>query len=122
MNIGVDIIEIDRVASALQRSGTPLIERLLTPRERTEIGDLSANCERLAGFWAAKEAAVKALGTGFRLGIAFHDIEIRHDELGGPYYQFTSQFARLMLERHLTHASLSISHCKSHAIAMAAFN
>ncbi|MBL5861234.1 holo-ACP synthase [Serratia sp. T13T92] len=120
MNLGVDIIEIARVNTALMRSGDRLSQRLLTPLEQQALGDLAENVERLAGFWAAKEAAAKALGTGFRLGILFHDIEIRHDELGCPYYFFSGEFARLMQEKKLTRATLSISHCQSHAIAAAA--
>ncbi|MFI8416346.1 holo-ACP synthase [Serratia sp. NPDC078593] len=122
MNLGVDIIEIDRVATALSRSGDKLLQRLLTEHEQLTVGDISENCERVAGFWAAKEAAVKALGTGFRFGISFHDIEIRHDELGRPYYFFDGEFAKLMQQHNLTQATLSISHCKSHAIAAAAFS
>lgn len=120
MNLGVDIIEIARVNTALMRSGDRLSKLLLTPLEQQALGDLAENVERLAGFWAAKEAAVKALGTGFRLGLLFHDIEIRHDDLGCPYYFFSGEFARLMQEKKLTHATLSISHCQSHAIAAAA--
>jgi holo-[acyl-carrier protein] synthase len=120
MNLGVDIIEIARVNTALMRSGDRLSQRLLTPLEQQALGDLAENVERLAGFWAAKEAAAKALGTGFRLGILFHDIEIRHDELGCPYYFFSGEFAKLMQEKKLTQATLSISHCQSHAIAAAA--
>lgn len=120
MNLGVDIIEIARVNTALTRSGNRLVQRLLTPAEQEALGDLAENVERVAGFWAAKEAAVKALGTGFRLGILFHDIEIRHDDLGCPYYSFSGEFAKLMQEKKLTSSSLSISHCQSHAIAAAA--
>lgn len=120
MKLGVDIIEIARVNIALTRSGSGLVQRLLTPAEQHSLGNLSENIERVAGFWAAKEAAVKALGTGFRLGILFHDIEIRHDDLGCPFYLFSGEFARLMQEKKLTSSTLSISHCHSHAIAAAA--
>lgn len=68
MNLGVDIIEIARVNTALMRSGNRLAQRLLTPAEQQALGDLAENVERLAGFWAAKEAAVKALGTGSAWG------------------------------------------------------
>ncbi|MDC6110882.1 holo-ACP synthase [Serratia rubidaea] len=122
VNLGVDIIDIDRVATAITRSGDKLLHRLLTDDERRELGDITHNCERVAGFWAAKEAAVKALGTGFRLGIAFHDIEVRHDELGRPFYFFSGEFARLMKARGLAQSTLSISHCRTHAIAAAAFS
>lgn len=120
MNLGVDIIEIARVKIALTRSGNSLVQRLLTPAEQVALGGVAENVERVAGFWAAKEAAVKALGTGFRLGILFHDIEVRHDEWGCPYYFFSGAFAKLMQDKNLTHATLSISHCQSYAIAAAA--
>lgn len=122
MHLGVDIIDIARVNTALARSGSGLVQRLLTPAEQESLGNLSEKVERVAGFWAAKEAAVKALGTGFRLGISFHDIEIRHDNWGCPYYFFSGEFARLMQEKKLTSATLSISHCRSHAIAVAALD
>lgn len=122
MNLGVDIIEIERVNTALKRSGEKLLQRILTPTEQDALGDIEKNCERVAGFWAAKEAAVKALGTGFRFGILFHDIEIIHDSLGCPYYAFSGEFAKLMAQKNLTHSTLSISHCQSHAIAAAAFS
>ncbi|KEY57364.1 holo-ACP synthase [Serratia sp. DD3] len=120
MNLGVDIIEIARVNTALTRSGNKLVQLLLTPAEQESLGNLTENIERMAGFWAAKEAAVKALGTGFRLGISFHDIQIMHDDLGCPYYLFSGEFSRIMQEKNLTSSTLSISHCQSHAIAAAA--
>ena len=122
MKVGVDIVEIYRIDKMLKRNNSHLLERVLTEYERSTIGDTSENCERLAGFWAAKEAAVKALGTGFRLGISFHDIEIHHDEFGCPYYYFSGEFSRIMQSKKLKNSALSISHCKSHAIATAILN
>ncbi|WP_299998276.1 holo-ACP synthase [uncultured Cedecea sp.] len=119
MKLGVDIVEIHRIDNIVKRNNSQLLDRILTEYERSTIGDLSENCERLAGFWAAKEAAVKALGTGFRLGISFHDIEIRHDDLGCPYYLFYGEFLKIMQGKNIQHSALSISHCKSHAIAAA---
>lgn len=119
MKLGVDIVEIHRIDKIVKRNNGKFLERILTEYERSTIGDISENCERLAGFWAAKEAAVKALGTGFRLGISFHDIEIRHDDLGCPYYSFYGEFLRIMQNKELQNSVLSISHCKSHAIATA---
>jgi len=119
MKLGVDIVEIHRIDKIVKRNNGKFLERILTEYERSTIGDISENCERLAGFWAAKEAAVKALGTGFRLGISFHDIEIRHDDLGCPYYSFYGEFLRIMQNKKFQNSVLSISHCKSHAIATA---
>ncbi len=122
MRIGTDIIEIKKVAIAITRNKEHLIQRLLTDYERKSIGVINENYHRIAGFWAAKEAAVKAIGTGFRLGILFHDIEIRHDKYGAPFYFFTGNFYNLFKKRKLIKSSLSISHCEHYAVAIAIFN
>ncbi|WP_114191683.1 holo-ACP synthase [Edaphovirga cremea] len=119
MQIGIDIIEVERVRTALTRSGERLTERVLTPAEQEYVGDVLDNSMRFAGIWAAKEAAVKALGTGFRQGITFHDIQIDHDSLGMPYYCFSGEFQKLIKLRNLDKSSLSISHTQSHAVAVA---
>lgn len=120
--LGVDIIQTDRIKQAIEHSGNKFLSRLLTPEERIYIGTVTENIERIAGIWAGKEAAVKALGTGFRLGILFHDIQIGHDEFGAPFYQFSGQFHQLMQKKLLTQSALSISHCCTHAIATAILN
>lgn len=117
--LGIDIIQTDRIKQAIKQSGNGFLSRLLTPAEYKYIGTVTENIERIAGIWAGKEAAVKALGTGFRLGILFHDIQIIHDEFGAPFYQFSGQFHKLMQEKKLTQSALSISHCCTHAIAAA---
>ena len=76
MHIGIDIVEIERIRTASRRSGEGFLNRVYTAPERDYIGDAEANAERAAGIWAAKEAAVKALGTGFRDGIQFHVLRI----------------------------------------------
>lgn len=121
MGIGIDIIDINRVSIAIGRSGTNLINRLLTRNEIDKIGNINQNHERIAGFWAAKEAAVKALGTGFRLGILFHDIEIEHNKYGAPYYLFSGDLLGFITKNKLTKTMLSISHCKDYAVAIADF-
>ncbi len=120
MLLGIDIIETERVAQALSRSGERLVHRLLTVQEQRYVGEPADNVQRFAGIWAAKEAAVKALGTGFRFGISFHDIEIFHNELGQPYFQFSGEFLKLMNQKSLRVSTLSISHCATHAISAAA--
>lgn len=122
MGIGVDIIEIKKVSIAIERSGQSLINRILTANEIETIGELSKSHERIAGFWAAKEAAVKAIGTGFRLGILFHDIEINHDNYGAPFYIFKGGLLKLLNEKNISKTSISISHCSKYAIAMAIFD
>lgn len=117
MHIGIDIVDIERIRTANQRSGEGFMTRVYTAQERDYIGDAEANAERAAGIWAAKEAAVKALGTGFRDGILFHDLQIEHEETGRPYLVFAGRFLDVMQQSGLTAASLSISHCATHAVA-----
>lgn len=117
MHIGIDIVEIERIRTASRRSGEGFLTRVYTAQERDYIGDAEANAERAAGIWAAKEAAVKALGTGFRDGIQFHDLCIEHEEAGRPYLVFAGRFREEMQRCGLTAASLSISHCGTHAVA-----
>jgi len=120
VKIGVDIVAIDRLAAALTNSGEAFISRVLTTQEKIYLEPVRNNTERFAGFWAAKEAAVKALGLGFRYGISFHDIEIVHDEYGCPHYYFSGEFLRLASEKNIQSATLSISHCSTYAVAVAA--
>ncbi|HFD7560904.1 TPA: holo-ACP synthase [Providencia rettgeri] len=105
IRIGTDIIEINRVIVAIERSKDSLIKRLFQDDEINYIEDAYENPQRVAGLWAAKEAAVKAVGIGFRLGITFHDIEISHDEYGCPYYKFNGAMLEMMnkkiFKRHL---------------------
>ncbi|WP_231566812.1 holo-ACP synthase [Erwinia sp. 9145] len=120
--MGVDIISVDRIARALSKSGDDFFRRVLTPGEQRYLHPIGENAERFAGYWAAKEAAVKALGTGFRHGITFHDIEIDHDAFGCPEYQFSGAFLKIMSEKKIHSVTLSISHCSTHAVAVAAFS
>jgi Phosphopantetheinyl transferase (holo-ACP synthase) len=78
----------------------------------------SPDYQRASGFWAAKEALVKATGLGFRNGISFQDMEIDHDELGCPHYVLRGKLSEIMQEKGIRHISLSISHCATHAIAV----
>ena len=117
MHVGIDIVEIERIRTAAKRSGEGFMTRVYTPQEIDYIGNAEENPERAAGIWAAKEAAVKALGTGFRDGVLFHDMQIEHEAMGRPYLVFAGRFLEVMREAGLTAASLSISHCGTHAVA-----
>ncbi len=118
MRIGIDIVETGRIAQAIERTGDAFVARLISAEEMHGL-DQPTNVERVAGIWAAKEAAVKALGTGFRNGITFHDIQILHDELGKPYFAFSGEFEKVMRAENLQTSLLTISHCRTHAVAAA---
>ena len=89
LGIGVDICAIDRIESVVNRFGARFIDRIYTPAEQQRAQKRIVRIySRYAQMFAAKEAAVKALGTGFRYGISWRDIEIRSDTLGKPFLNF----------------------------------
>lgn len=105
--IGLDIIEIDRIALAIERTKGRFIERLFT---RNEIRP-NAPATYYAGRFAAKEAVVKALGTGFR-GITWQDIEVLSDSMGKPYVNLSPDIAKRFDHPQLL---LTITHSKAYA-------
>lgn len=113
--IGIDIIEIERIANAIKRRGKPFIERLFTQNEwlvPAQCGDLYV-ATYYAGRFAAKEAVVKAFGTGFR-GIDWRDIEILKDSLGKPCVSLSHKLLNRFDNPQLL---VSISHSKTSACA-----
>lgn len=94
--LGTDIINIERIAKTLAKFGARFTERTFTENEQAEIAAETGEAgrsARAAKFFAAKEAAVKALGTGFRNGIGWRDVEVSHDELGKPLLKFSGAAA-----------------------------
>ncbi|WP_449242804.1 holo-[acyl-carrier-protein] synthase [Desulfovibrio sp.] len=81
--IGLDVVELARIRAALDRFGPRFAARILTPRELEQLPEADS-VPRLAALFAAKEAAVKALGTGFAGGIGFQSLEIEHLPSGQP--------------------------------------
>ncbi len=113
LRTGVDIIDIERFASAYQRYSQRLLERLFTPTELAENGQ---NMASLAARFAAKEAVAKAFGTGIG-PVTWHDIEICRGSSGEPILQLHGCALQLAKEHNLTLWSLSLSHTPSQAVA-----
>jgi holo-[acyl-carrier protein] synthase len=113
LRTGVDLIEIDRFASAYQRYGRRFLERLFTSTERAENGE---NMASLAARFAAKEAVTKAFGTGIG-HITWHDIEICRGVKGEPILHLYGPAERTAAEQHLDTWSISLSHSQNLAIA-----
>ena len=116
---GIDIVECARIEKIWHEHGHTFLNRIYTPAEQ----DYCLNCKiagtRLSGRWAAKEAVLKALGTGWRGGIEFRDIETLPDKLGKPLvtlYGKTAEHARGM---GITEILISISHAGEYAVASA---
>jgi holo-[acyl-carrier protein] synthase len=117
ISTGIDIIEVIRIREALSRTAR-FAERVFTPAERAYCDSRGeASARHYAARFAAKEAFLKALGTGWSGGIAWQDVEVASDASGAPYLILTGEalavFARLSGQR--TH--LSMSHTANHAVA-----
>jgi len=82
--IGTDVVQIDRIAGSLERFGDRLVSRLLLPAEREQYEQVSRKVRFLAMRFAAKEAIVKAMGTGFAHGVWARDIGVVQNEWGKP--------------------------------------
>ena len=111
--IGIDLIKLERIKSSIERFGDKFLHRFLCEDEI----QLVKNHKTAAGFWAAKEAASKALGTGIGKECGFHDIVLKKTEKGAPFITFAQH---LIDTYHITDTSLSITHDGDYAIAVVA--
>ena len=117
VSIGIDIIEVARIREVLQR--TPRFrERVFTAAEQAYCDSRGVVAEQhYAARYAAKEAALKALQTGWRGGISWQDVEISSLESGAPVITFHGEARRLFDASGATAVHLSMSHTSEHAIA-----
>lgn len=119
LGIGTDIIECLRIAQMIERHGELFIQRVYTEHEIAYCSTKKAATQHYAGRWAAKEAVLKALGTGWVRGISWRDVEVRHRPGGAPIVALRGG-AREVFERSgIAEMHVSISHCRSYAIAYA---
>lgn len=114
--IGNDIIEISRIRASILRHKQHFLDRVFTSREQEYCLRHKDAAPYFAGRFAAKEAVVKALGTGFRDGISLTDIEILNNSQGKPQVTLS---ASLALRFGFPNVLISISHCREYATAVA---
>lgn len=119
IGLGTDIIECARIAKMIERHGEYFLERVYTEREIAYCQSHRAAVERFAGRWAAKEAILKAIGTGWRRGISWLDIEVRNRTSGQPVVTLTGAAGEHASKAMIEKVQISISHCRSHAVAYA---
>ncbi|MGZ4811259.1 MAG: holo-[acyl-carrier-protein] synthase [Terriglobales bacterium] len=114
---GIDIAEVPRMAAAIQRFGERFLRRVFTAGEIRYCDAKANRIERYAARFAAKEAALKAIGTGWKNGVAWTDIEVRREPGGRPSIAFSGKAAEFAARLGAKRASLSLSHTKEQAIA-----
>jgi holo-[acyl-carrier protein] synthase len=116
---GIDIVAIYRIAGLLDRDAEDFLEATFTPNEREEVESPETTTAFFAGRLAAKEAVVKALGTGFFGDIAWTDVEILRQLTGAPHVHLSGGALAVAQSLGVTRWLVSISHDESHAVASA---
>lgn len=121
ISVGIDIIEVYRIRGTIER--TPrFVEKVFTEGERNYCESKgAAAAQSFAGRFAAKEAFLKALKTGWNRKIKLHDIEIQNDENGVPFLKVKGEAERLLNEFGVNRTHISISHTSKYATAQVIF-
>ncbi|HUZ46899.1 MAG TPA: holo-ACP synthase [Terriglobia bacterium] len=114
---GIDIAETQRIEQALERHGVRFSRKIFTPAEIAYCERFKNKAERYAARFAAKEAAFKALGTGWANGIRWLDVEISHQASGKPELLLSGRARELANELGVTRAVVSISHANRYVVA-----
>lgn len=120
MNVahGIDIVEIARIERMLAEHGERFLERVFTESERGDCArSPGREAERYAARFAAKEAALKALGTGWRSGIAWTDVETRLEPSGAPVLRLHGMAAQMAQDQGICGWAISLSHAGGMAVA-----
>ena len=112
MQVGIDLVKISRIENFINRFGQKGVSRFLTKKEQLLT---KQKINSIAGFWAAKEAASKALGVGITKECGFFDIKIKKTKSNKPYIKFSKKIRKKFKVKK---ASLSITHEKEYAVAV----
>ncbi|MFX4262209.1 holo-ACP synthase [Pelotomaculum propionicicum] len=115
---GTDIIEIARIKQAYERIGDRFLEKVFTPGERSFCDERRDRFSCYAARFAAKEAVLKALGTGLA-GCSFTDVEVRRPDGGRPEVTLHGAAAEIAKEKGIASILISMSHSRENAVAFA---
>jgi holo-[acyl-carrier protein] synthase len=116
---GIDLVDLPRIEQMVTRHGSRFLDRVFTPAEQQYAQNNKNRIEKLAGRFAAKEAVLKLLGTGWREKIAWTDIEVINNAAGQPEAKLTGQVKKIAEDLGVTQISISITHTANFAIASA---
>ncbi len=117
IGIGTDIIEVERIEEMIERHDDTFLQRVYTPAEIEYCSDRKAAAQHYAGRWAAKEAGLKALGTGWARGLKWTDIEVSNEPGGRPLLTLHGAALDYATRLGIREMKISISHCKTYAVA-----
>jgi holo-[acyl-carrier protein] synthase len=121
VGLGVDITEVNRIEATIKRRGMAFLRRIYTPSEIAYCERHRNRAERFAGRFAAKEAAMKALGTGWAQGVRWVDIEVVREPSGKPTLKLSGASLAIAARLGVKHIALSITHTGNTALAQVIF-
>lgn len=115
--IGTDIVSVERMRNNIERHGDHFAERILTDDELNDFREVVNHAHFLAKRFAAKEAAAKAMGTGFIDGLSLRHIGVSHNALGKPVLVFTGRAEEFMVRENIASAHISLADEMDYAVA-----
>lgn len=118
VGIGIDVAEVDRIRQAIERHGRRFIDRVYTAAEIAYVERKVNRFERYAARFAAKEAGMKAIGTGWKRGVRWHDFEVTNLPSGRPTLQFHGTAAKVAEQLGVRNTALSITHTAGEGVAI----
>ena len=117
VGVGIDLEEVERVRKSIERHGERFLQRVYTSGERAYAEAAANRYERYTARFAAKEAAMKALGTGWDHGVGWSDVEIVNDEAGRPHLELHGRAKEAAEAQGATRFHVSLSHTRGMAVA-----
>jgi holo-[acyl-carrier protein] synthase len=118
---GIDLAEVPRIRSSVERYGDKFLQRVYTEIERAYVERKANKYERYAARFAAKEAGMKALGTGWRRGVTWHDFEVANLPSGRPTLRLHGRAKEIAEELGVKNISLSLTHTRENGMAFVVF-
>jgi holo-[acyl-carrier protein] synthase len=119
VGVGTEVVECLRVGRMIEQHGETFLARVYTPREIRDCQSRRRATEQFAARWAAKEAVFKSLGTPWRRGMEWTDVEVQHETGGVPHVVLTGATAEAAREAGVVTIHLSMAHCRAYATAYA---
>jgi len=121
VGIGIDVAEVKRIRAVIESQGARFLRRVFTPDEVAYCEQFKNKYERYAGRFAAKEAGMKALGTGWSRGVRWVDVEVVRQRGGRPTLELKGEARKIADGLGVKHVALSITHTVEQAIAQVIF-
>jgi holo-[acyl-carrier protein] synthase len=117
LGTGIDLAEVDRIQASIERHGERFVNRIYTPGEIAYVERKANRYERYAARFAAKEAGMKAIGTGWRRGVTWHDFEVANLPSGRPTLKLHGRAAEFAIQLGVKRVTLSLTHTAANGMA-----